>query len=512
MNNIFTYLVLVLAFQGVLLLSYRLIHLPVKANLNRMILLSTTILSLLLPLLVMQLQWNPLEIAKESSTSINEPKIQLEEIELFMNTEIASLPTKSPVFSWNTSNLSILLYLTGVSFSFFLFIRKLKTVLKIKKQSTQKWIGNQVYFELKNTHDAFNFFNWIFMGNKLTPQEKELIYIHEKEHRNLKHSFDLLLLEILKIIFWFNPLFIWLQRELKAVHEIQADKKIKNQSTQAYALLLLQKTMHCQSITFVNTFNKPLIKTRIMLLKNTQQKRNGFHYLALIPLLLLLISGGSFALNKSTNETENKEEIYLNQLEVWNETGKEEQLTQFAQKVNQFKNHQLSEEEFKMRKAWLKFQSNKSDQFEMNISLNKLKYADYLSFKASNDTISFANVEEVPVFPGCENFSSQDELKACMQQKITEHVRNEFNTKSVKAYSQVGNNRFYVSFIVNTEGKVVDIKARSEKPELTEEGKRVISKLPNMQPAKHKDKAVSISYNLPIVYQIPDKKKKGIEK
>lgn len=508
MNNIFTYLVLVFAFQGVLLLTYRLIHLPVKANLNRMILLSTTILSLLLPLLVMQLQWNPLEITKESSTSINEPKIQLEEIELFMNTEIASTPTKSPVFSWNTSNLSILLYLTGVSFSFFLFIRKLKTILKIKKQSTQKWIGNQVYFELKNTHDAFNFFNWIFMGNKLTPQEKELIYIHEKEHRNLKHSFDLLLLEILKIIFWFNPLFIWLQRELKAVHEIQADKKIKNQSTQAYALLLLQKTMHCQSITFVNTFNKPLIKTRIMLLKNTQQKRNGFHYLALIPLLLLLISGGSFALNKSTNETENKEEIYLNQLEVWNETGKEEQLTQFAQKVNQFKNHQLSEEEFKMRKAWLKFQSNKSDQFEMNISLNKLKYADYLSFKASNDTISFANVEEVPVFPGCESFSSQDELKACMQQKITEHVNSKFRFKAVKAYAKDKVNYIYVAFVINKNGEIVDIAGRAKHEKLAEEAERVVSKLPNLKPAKAEGKPVNVSYVLPIVFENRSKKRK----
>jgi len=508
MNNIFTYLVLVFAFQGVLLLTYKLIHLPDKANLNRMILLSTTILSLLLPLLVMQLQWNPLEIAKKSSTSINEPKIQLEEIELFMNTEIASPPTKSPVFTWNTSNLSILLYLAGLSFSFFLFIRKLKTVLKIKKQSTQKWIGNQVYFELKNTHDAFNFFNWIFMGNKLTPQEKELIYIHEKEHRNLKHSFDLLLLEILKIIFWFNPLFIWLQRELKAVHEIQADKKIENQSTQAYALLLLQKTMHCQSITFVNTFNKPLIKTRIMLLQNTQQKRNGFHYLALIPLLLLLISGSSLALNKSTNETENKEGIYLNQLEVWNETGKEEQLTQFAQKVNQFKNHQLSEEEFKMRKAWLKFQSNKSDQFEMNISLNKLKYADYLSFKASNDTISFANVEEVPVFPGCENFSSQDELKACMQQKITEHVNSKFRFKAVKAYAKDKVNYIYVAFVINKNGEIVDIAGRAKHEKLAEEAERVVSKLPNLKPAKAEGKPVNVSYVLPIVFENRSKKRK----
>ena len=506
MNNIVIYIGLTIAFQFILLSSYKFVHLPEKARLNRRLLLSILVISLVFPLILMQFQWNMIDSVSFKSASVPTTEIQLEEVQLFINAEVNTEKIQSTNLFWNQLTISRLLYFLGFGLSFMLFIRKLWNVLKIRMQSNRKKVEEHNYFEIENTNEAFNFFNWIFMGSELTAKEKKLIYIHENEHRRLKHSYDLLALEILKISFWFNPLLIWLQNELKAVHEIQADKKIKTDVAKAYARLLLEKTMHCQPIALVNTFNKSILKTRIMLLKNTQQKRNGIIYLVLIPLLVLLISGSGFALNFNNFTNEKDNQSYLKQLYIWEKTGAKDQLEKFAQKVNEFENYQLSEDEFEMRKAWLKFQTNQSNTTkDLNIDLSLLKYEDYSLLTTSKDTISFAEVEEVPVFPGCEKLSSQDELKACMQQKITEHVSNEFDVEKVSAYSDEGINKIYVSFVVNSEGKVDEIRGRSNNSKLIEEAKRVVSKLPTMQPAKHMNKPVNIYYNLPIAFEIAKK-------
>ncbi len=509
MNNTLIYIGLVIVFQAILLASYKFIHIPEKAKLNRNLLFSIVLISIVFPILLMQIQWNLFDDFQLKFTPATEPEIQLEEVQLFLNAEVNTTTINSV---WNQFTITKLVYLLGLSIFLLLFIQKLRNVFSIKRQSAQKHFDEKWYYEIKDSHEAFNFFNWIFMGSELAEKEKELIYIHENEHRRLKHSYDLLVLEILKVFFWFNPLFIWIQNELKAVHEIQADKKIETESTQAYAKLLLEKSMHCQPIALVNTFNKPLLKTRIMLLKNTQQERNGITYLILIPLLLLVISGSAFALHINNFVDEKNDQSYLDQLYNWEKTGAEDQLTEFAQKVNEFKIYQLSKDEFEMKKAWLKFQAKQTDSQNLKIKLNKLSYTDYTLLMNSNDTIAFAEVEEVPVFPNCEDLSSQVELKACMQQKITSHIHSEFNIKNVSAFADEGVNRIFVRFNINTKGEIDAVEATAEYEELKHEGERIVKKLPTMQPGRVDGKPVNVFYVLPIVFENPAKAEEKEEK
>jgi tetrahydromethanopterin S-methyltransferase subunit G len=116
--------------------------------------------------------------------------------------------------------------------------------------------------------------------------------------------------------------------------------------------------------------------------------------------------------------------------------------------------------------------------------------------------VPFSVVESVPLFPGCENLETNEERKACMSKKISEYVNNNFDTSLPKDLGLEGINRIYIQFKINKKGKVVNVNARAEKPELEVEAERVINGLPAMQPGKQKGQNVGVLYSLPITFQL----------
>lgn len=125
--------------------------------------------------------------------------------------------------------------------------------------------------------------------------------------------------------------------------------------------------------------------------------------------------------------------------------------------------------------------------------------------EASEDepvTVPYEFLENVPVFPGCENLDSNQERKACMSKKITQFVNSHFDTGLGNELGLEGVNRVNVIFKIDTKGNVVDVQARAPHPRLEEEAKRIIKQLPHMQPGKQRGKPVIVSYALPIIFQV----------
>lgn len=111
-------------------------------------------------------------------------------------------------------------------------------------------------------------------------------------------------------------------------------------------------------------------------------------------------------------------------------------------------------------------------------------------------------VEFVPVFPGCESLSTNDERKACMSSKIAEFVQKRFKTDKFDKLVNSGEQKIYVQFKIDATGSIVDVKARGPHNSLEKEASRVISQLPQMQPGKQGSTSVAVLYSLPIVFQI----------
>ena len=133
----------------------------------------------------------------------------------------------------------------------------------------------------------------------------------------------------------------------------------------------------------------------------------------------------------------------------------------------------------------------------------KNKEAELIPLNETKIEVPFAVIEQIPVFPGCENLS-REEQKACVSNGIAKHVNRNFNTELATQLGLTGRQRINVIFKVDTEGHVTGIRSRAPHPKLEEEAIRVIKTLPQMTPGKQKGKAVVVPYSLPIIFEVQD--------
>jgi N-acetylmuramoyl-L-alanine amidase len=118
------------------------------------------------------------------------------------------------------------------------------------------------------------------------------LYTHELVHVTQKHSLDILFIELLKVIFWFNPIFIFYKKAIQLNHEFLADDEIVKtyNNVPFYQNLLLQKNSNIQTIYLASNLNYLVTKKRlIMMTKSTSEKIATIKKLAIAPILSGLI-------------------------------------------------------------------------------------------------------------------------------------------------------------------------------------------------------------------------------
>tara|TARA_R110002050_G_scaffold225447_1_gene361351 strand:- start:24999 stop:25763 length:765 start_codon:yes stop_codon:yes gene_type:complete len=120
------------------------------------------------------------------------------------------------------------------------------------------------------------------------------------------------------------------------------------------------------------------------------------------------------------------------------------------------------------------------------------------------DPIPFALVESVPVFPGCENLSNNEQRKECFQQKLLEFVGANFNYSETARQLKI-QGRVIVQFVIEKNGKVTNAQIlRGVDPWLDDEAIRVIKALPYIKPASQRGKDVRMSFVVPITLKLAE--------
>src|SRR5665213_903674 len=125
------------------------------------------------------------------------------------------------------------LYLAGVIVSLLMLLMKLFKLYRLTRKQHSVNEGEHRVVYLSGTGAAFSFFNYLFIGTDIA--EAHTIIRHELVHIRQKHSVDILFLEFLKIVNWFNPLLYLLQNSLKTIHEYIADEQTAAYETDALA-------------------------------------------------------------------------------------------------------------------------------------------------------------------------------------------------------------------------------------------------------------------------------------
>ena len=164
--------------------------------------------------------------------------------------------------------------------------------------------GNTVVL-LKGEVTPFSIFRYIVMNVRDYEQHHRYILAHEQEHIRLGHSYDLLLLEAMKTLQWFNP-FVWfISRDLKAVHEYEADRAVIQQGIDAksYQQLLVAKVVGNRLQTFTNNLSHGSLKKRILMMYQKPSKRwLMLKALCAIPVVALTLN--AFATPSDTDPVE----------------------------------------------------------------------------------------------------------------------------------------------------------------------------------------------------------------
>jgi len=211
----------------------------------------------------------------------------------------------------------ILITIYGIGLLLFLFrfvINMFKIFSKIKNNLI---IKNKTHITvlLNENTPPYSFFNYIFL-NRLIYQSKKIpqeVLIHEQTHVKQKHSLDILFIELLQILFWFNPLLPIIKKSIKLNHEFLADQNVLKQSYSIinYQNILLHFTRLNSESILTSSINYSLTKKRLkMMAKHTSHLTATLWKLTSIPLVIVLvflfstkIEGQINSLNNNKNET-----------------------------------------------------------------------------------------------------------------------------------------------------------------------------------------------------------------
>jgi len=406
-------------------------------QLNRIYLVAAAFLSFFIPLI--QADWvKDLFITQQVQLTIYNSPVMIYTFKPIQDTHLT------------VGEVAIVIYLAGIVFLTSRFIWQMIALNKIINQPDSAL--------------PYSFFKRIKLGDN--QENQDIIAAHEHVHARQWHSADVLLIEAIMIVNWFNPVVYLYRYAIKHIHEFIADRQaIKAGTNRAdYALLLLSQTFNAPTHQLVNPFfNHSLLKQRIMMLqKNKSQRIALIKYCLSAPLFgLMLILSSATVNNSKTIRLINKkaEQIFLTSA-----------ATETLQAIPVNKTDE----------------KNSSSPVDTTIR--------------TPDGPVFTSVEKVPEFPG-----GLDAFGKFLGSNIRYPA--EMRKKGIQG-------RVIISFIVEKDGSLTNIHvARSLGGGADEESIRVLAQSPKWAPGIQNGKYVRTQYSVPISFTLDDgtKPKKAAE-
>jgi len=170
------------------------------------------------------------------------------------------------------------LVLISLIISLMLFLRFAFSVVYLASMwriHKSKLINGLLVIPTKADSSPFSFFRLVFVPERLlTDPALDNILLHEKAHVLKLHSLDLILLEMLSVVFWFHPAIWYLRRQLKQQHEFEADRFVLGQNVDkiAYQQLMINFSFKSYNLPITNPFNVSPLKQRIMMMNQPSRK------------------------------------------------------------------------------------------------------------------------------------------------------------------------------------------------------------------------------------------------
>ena len=412
-------------------------------HVNRLVLLLTAVASYVLPLCVItihetvtiQRTANVAVGAWQAEAAVEQPAMPLWQIVL-------------PI-----------LFIIGMALTLFHTLWSLFRIIRLIKHSEQhpQEDGTIICVTGNAALSPFSWMHYIVMNRSDYETNDATILAHERGHIRLRHSWDLILVDTLTALQWFNPAMWMLRSDLRAIHEYEADAAVLSQGINArqYQYLLITKAAGIGGYSLVNGISHSTLKNRInMMLHTKSNRRSLLKLLALLPII-----GITLAVN-----AEKVVDVRYD--------GPQKQITKKGRKnatINMGDNKTI---------LVVETDETKAETPETNTAVG--------TFEPVQGDV-FDVVEEMPQYPG-----GAEALLEFLNNNV------QYPEEAEKAGIQ---GRVIATFVVETDGSVSNAKVvKSVDPLLDAEALRVISAMPKWKPGKQNGKVVRVRYTVPLSF------------
>jgi len=519
--------------QALFLGLYQLFKSEPYFRINRIYLLGALLISLILPLITLS-QVIPIKISQSYFEWLQPVEIGTSTPNKITFSEIKKIENDSS-FQWN---LYYLLYSFGILLYVIWFIKRNRKTFQYLNLNSFDFYKSKPVVQIPKSDLAFSFFNRIYIGSQIPNSQYQLILEHEYQHLKQKHSWDIIIIEIIQCLLWFNPLIYIFKNYIRQLHEFEADKSVSiSYSKINYINTLLNQNFGTQNVSFINPFfHNSNLKKRIKMLQRVQSSTlKKFKYLLIIPVMLIAvtISCTQDEIIEPEMTEEELKELKLDFIEDF-----------FSEKPSIFKRLKnkpdlkslLNQYDLEIKDNYSRLEKNaigtiltfstmivKSDEDYYNQLIEEINSTESLKsiFEEyqnrleentitrteieeidENTSIPFALIDKPPHPQNCDGLSNE-ELKKCTNEFINSHVNQNFNTGK---FSDLEPKRYRVSvqFKIDNTGNVADIKTRGPSLELENEARRVIESLPQFVPGEQDGQAINVLYGLPINFVVAE--------
>lgn len=523
---------------------------------NRMVLIGLILVAFVIPSLKVSQNFHLPQI-EQVFERLNIPEEETEQEHDLQKMEQVTTTTLHTQLEKERSDCTILtlgnlgfLYLGGALLLLLRYIFSIACIYRLIRNSEKKcWKGKIRLVVHQQNVAPFSWRHYIVLSRQDLEEYGEEIIAHEYAHIMHKHFRDLLLAEICLLFQWFNPAMWLFRKELKTVHEFEADESVLKAGIDAkkYQLLLIQKTVGTRLYSMVNSFDHSSLKKRItMMLKKKSNPWARLKYLYVLPLAAIAVA--AFARPEISSELDEISAVKVNDLTAIMKT----------EEVKSPEKHPAKE--IKVQGQVLEKSTNApvvgasviikgttsgtitdlDGNFVISMPVGATLSVSYINMKTKELTITekligkikslkvylegeittktqevvvvgygggeeasdeipvFQVVEEMPEFPGG--------MGECLK-FLGKNIK--YPVEAQKAGVQ---GKVIVQFVVEKDGNIANPKVvRSIDPDLDGEAIRVISIMPKWKPGMQKGQPVRVKYTVPVTFRLDGKDIKSNE-
>ena len=501
-----------------LLLSRETFH-----RVNRVVLLLTAVASFILPFCV---------ITMHETVTMPMPEMHVEMGPLMAEVETPSVPL------WQT--LLPILFIIGMCATLgHTLLSMIRIILLIRKSEQHPQPDGVTVCVTGNAAlSPFSWMHFIVMNHEDYETHDSAILAHERGHIRLHHSWDLILVDTLTALQWFNPAMWMLRADLRAIHEYEADAAVLSQGINArqYQYLLITKAAGIGGYSLANGISHSTLKNRInMMLHKKSNQTSLLKLLALVPIVGIALA---------VNAEKVQDVVYTNTVAPSAEELVNEEILQAepqpAEVVDEAKNKPItfqvvfSPEDSPIAgvpvlivetgKPVKSAETDKDGKFVLDnpvvgslVTFTVVNYSK--GIRITKDMVAKGDVVKV-AFEA--NRSEKEESEGTPDSNKAYDVVDEmpqfpggpsalfeFISKNIQYPKEAEDanlqGRVIVSFVVEKDGSVSNAKVvRPIDPLLDAEALRVVNSMPKWIPGKQNGEAFRMKYTVPVTFRLED--------